>query len=159
MKNEKPVVKAENAHYLKGHASWLYCDNCNNTVAYLCYVTYRYFRFSFTCACGSEGWVENRFDDVDLRALEIGKLVQSPANKRYCCEHDESALFSPVLKNLKGYEAEVVCKKCDTRYIAFMQDFSVSNEDSVNFSLNVVCPSAFYYSGAFYFASIFKCQS
>lgn len=107
MSNEKPVVLAEKAHYLKGHASWLYCDQCNKTVAYLCYVTYRYFRFSFICACGSRGWVENRLGEVDLSSLEAGELAQNPANKRYCCAHDASALFSPVLKNLQAF---------DTRY-------------------------------------------
>ena len=114
---EKPIVKAENAHFLKGHASWLYCDNCNKTVAYLCYVTYRYFRFSFTCNCGTKGSVENSYGELDMSKLPVGELERSGANKRFCCSKDKSALFSPVPKNLKSYEAEVVCKDCDTRYV------------------------------------------
>ena len=114
---DKPNVKTENTHFLKGHASWLYCDGCNKTVAYLCYVTYRYFRFSFTCACGHTGWVENQYDGIDnLSDLPTGQLKQGGANKRYCCGNDESALFSPVPKNLKNYDAEVVCKTCGTKY-------------------------------------------
>jgi hypothetical protein len=114
---EKPILKAENAHFLKGHASWLYCDNCNKTVAYLCYVTYQYFRFSFACNCGSKGSVENSYGELDLSKLQIGELERSEANKRFCCSKDKSALFSPVPKNLKSYEAEVVCKECGIRYV------------------------------------------
>ena len=117
MPAEKPVTTAENAHFLKGHASWLYCDHCNGTVAYLCYVTYRYFRFSFICSCGGHGFVENRFGEIDLQALPAEELIRSPVNKRYCCARDELALFSPVPKNLQAYSAEVVCKQCDTRYV------------------------------------------
>ncbi|MDL2318576.1 hypothetical protein LJC74_05825 [Eubacteriales bacterium OttesenSCG-928-A19] len=116
MPKEKPVVKRENAHYLKGHASWLYCDKCNKTVAYLCYVTYRYFHFSFECSCGCHGWVENSYGEIDLQSLPMGEVVRSTTNKRYCCANDEAALFSPVPKNLQAYKAQIVCNQCNTRY-------------------------------------------
>ncbi len=116
MANEKPEVAANNAHFLKGHASWLYCDGCNKTVAYLCYVTYRYFAFSFTCKCGCSGWVENKYGGVDVSGLAKGELAHSAANNRYACSRDGSALFSPVAKNLASYTAEVVCKQCNTKY-------------------------------------------
>ena len=116
MQKDSPIVKTENAHYLKGHASWLYCDNCNKTVAYLCYVTYRYFRFEFVCSCGCHGFAENKIENIDLDALPEGELVRSIHNKRYCCENDESPLFSPVPKNLKSYMADVVCMECSKRY-------------------------------------------
>ena len=117
MPHEAPTVRARNAHYLKGHASWLYCDQCGKTMAYLCYVTYRYFRFAFTCACGSEGEVENRVGEVDLQSCAVGEPVRSAANKRFCCANDGAALFSPVPGHLAAYRAEVVCKACDTRYV------------------------------------------
>lgn len=113
---QKPIVKAEQAHFLKGHASWLYCDHCNKTIAYLCYVTYRYFHFSFVCSCGTQGCVENKYEDFDGQASLPDKPSCNPANKRYCCVHDNAALFSPVAKNLKSYTAEIVCKQCNTRY-------------------------------------------
>ena len=116
MAAQKPIIKTDNAHFLKGHASGLYCDGCNKTVAYLCYVTYQYFHFSFICACGCHGSVENRYDDTDVKDLPAGSLMQNESNKRYCCENDRSVLFSPVPKNLRGYSAEVVCKECKTRY-------------------------------------------
>ena len=120
---KKPVVTACNAHYLKGHASWLYCDSCNKTVAYLCYVTYRYFRFDFTCACGCRGFVENRYEGADLSGIAAGEPIRSATNKRYCCAMDESPLFSPVPKNLKAYSAEIVCRECGVRYAA-SEDFT-----------------------------------
>lgn len=116
MQKEKPIVTAENAHFLKGHASWLYCDSCNKTVAYLCYVTYQYFEFSFVCSCGSKGHVQNKYSDINLQELSSGELKLNPANKRFCCTNDDSPLFSPVAKNLKSYKAEIVCKKCNTHY-------------------------------------------
>lgn len=114
--SEKPKVTTQNAHFLKGHASWLYCDECNKTIAYLCYVTYRYFHFTFTCTCGCSGWVENKYGEIDLSACPIGELARSSTNKRYCCANDEAALFSPVPKNLKAYHAKIVCKECNTCY-------------------------------------------
>lgn len=116
MASKKPVVTGKNAHFLKGHASWLYCDGCNKTVAYLCYVTYSYFRFSFACRCGCHGSVENRYGDIDLPGLPLGQLIRSAANNRFACEKDSAPLFSPVYKNLKAYRAELVCKQCSTRY-------------------------------------------
>lgn len=117
MSKEKPTVVAHNAHYLKGHASWLYCDNCNKTVGYLCYVTYSYFKFSFVCLCGCSGSVENTYKDNAWRSAPLGELMRNPVNKRYCCANDQSALFSPVPKNLSSYCAEIVCKECNTKYI------------------------------------------
>ena len=117
MEKTRPTVKAENAHFLKGHASWLYCSCCHKTIAYLCYVTYSYFHFSFSCDCGSTGVIENSYGDIDLQGLSIADLSHNPVNKRYCCAHDNSALFSPVPKNLRAYRAEVVCMSCHTRYV------------------------------------------
>ena len=116
MPTDKPFVKTENAHYLKGHASWLYCDGCNKTVAYLCYVTYSHFRFEFDCLCGTHGYAENYFSNDSLENFPLGKASCNAANRRYCCEKEKSPLFSPVPKNLKSYSADVVCKACGTRY-------------------------------------------
>lgn len=116
MATEKPEVAASNAHFLKGHASWLYCDSCKKTIAYLCYVTYRYFKFSFTCKCGSNGWVENRYGQVTLTNLPVGSLRQKATNNRYCCSKDGNSLFSPVPKNVENYTAEIVCRQCNTKY-------------------------------------------
>ena len=112
----KPTTSTQNARFLKGHASWLYCIACNKTVAYLCYVTYTYFKFSFRCSCGCEGYAENSYGIPDLGELPSGELVKSGANNRLCCAEDGSPLFSAVPKNLRSYSAEVVCKACGTYY-------------------------------------------
>ena len=113
---EKPVTKTENAHFLKGHASWLYCDGCQKTIAYLCYVTHSYFRFSFTCSCGAVGWAENAYADVDMQKAQSMQPARNPANKRFCCANDGAALFSPVPKNLRTYSAKAICKQCNAAY-------------------------------------------
>lgn len=77
MAKEKPAVEVKDAHFLKGHASWLYCDKCNKTVAYLCYVTYRYFHFSFVCLCGNHGWAKNQYGEIELQDLSTGSLQLS----------------------------------------------------------------------------------
>ena len=115
MPKQKPTVTTERSHYLKGHASWLYCDGYNQTVAYLCYVTYQYFRFEFSCTCGSHGVAENSFAGPSPEDLLVATPTRN-ATKRFCCQKDGSPLFSPVPKNLKAYQADVVCKACATRY-------------------------------------------
>lgn len=87
-------------------------------MAYLCYVTYRYFAFEFTCKCGCHGKAVNSFGDIDLESLPIGELKVNPENKRFCCAQDDSALFSVVSKNLTSYHAEIVCKECGTKFMA-----------------------------------------
>jgi len=47
-----------NSRLLKNYGSWLYCTGCNETVAYICYTTYKWIRLSFTCNCGSSGSLE-----------------------------------------------------------------------------------------------------
>jgi hypothetical protein len=117
MAAQKPInVSLNNAHYLKSHASWLYCDVCNKTIAYLCYVTYGYFKFDFTCGCGAHGSAKNIFETVELDMLDKGSLEVKPENKKFCCEKDGDSLFSVVQKNLKSYSATVVCRKCKTKY-------------------------------------------
>lgn len=113
----KPLnVQLNNARYLKNHASWLYCSKCNKTVAYLCYVTYSYFKFDFVCNCGSHGTAENCFEELQCQNLPTASLKMSTGNKRYCCANDEAPLFSVVEKNVAAYKATVVCKQCKTRY-------------------------------------------
>lgn len=115
MQNKKVITKSlVNAHLLKDYASWIYCDCCNKTVGYLCYVTYGFFKIDFVCKCGSKGSVELRIDsDIGIETNDIS-LYQRKG--RYCCPMDDLPLFSIVDKNLEGYSIEVMCKKCKNNY-------------------------------------------
>ena len=103
-----------NARLLKDYASWVYCTSCGKTVAYLCYVTYDAFDFTFACACGSAGEVHIAFDEVQDATVDGRPLV--PVKNRLCCPQDHAPLVTFVEKNLDGYQCSVVCKGCSTRY-------------------------------------------
>jgi hypothetical protein len=103
----------KNSRLLKKYASWIYCDKCNNTVAYLCYVTYDLFDFKYECKCGSKGNVYIDFkEDTSKESNQKLKTIKN----RMCCPHDESALITIVDKNIKEYKFEIVCNACDTKF-------------------------------------------
>lgn len=105
-----------NSRLLKEYASWVYCTNCGKTVAYLCYVTYDDFNFTYSCACGSKGEVHISFDEVQDTSVGDKPLVA--IKNRLCCPNDESPLVTLVDKNLESYAYSVVCKNCNTQYVA-----------------------------------------
>lgn len=115
MSGKKQVYKELiNSRLLKNYGSWMYCDECNNTIGYLCYTTYMYFKFDFTCNCGSKGRLvlgEKLNNDLNT---DVDNLIIK--KNRLCCSADESPLFSIVTKNLINYEFEIVCKKCNRVY-------------------------------------------
>ena len=112
----KPIKKElSNSRLLKDYASWIYCAECNKTVAYLCYVTYDLFEFEYTCNCGSCGSVFIEFDhDEPMKSDSELHLVKS----RMCCPQDESPLFTLVEKNIKNVQIRIVCNGCKTEYRA-----------------------------------------
>lgn len=103
-----------NGRILKNNGSWMYCDKCNKTVAYLCYTTYQSFQFNFDCNCGNKGSFKLIYK-TDFAPREQTKELTLVKN-RLCCPVDESALFTIVEKNIKDVTYAVVCKKCGTRY-------------------------------------------
>ncbi len=90
------------------------CDNCSNTVGYLCYTTYEYFSFSFKCNCGSKGSFE--LGEKSVSNIKLGNNLLLIRN-RLCCSFDQAPLFSVVDKNLKEYSYEVQCNKCFSNYL------------------------------------------
>ena len=110
----QPIKKIlENSRLLKDYASWIYCNNCNKTVAYLCYVTYDFFDFKYICRCGNKGKVciefeHNKPESSDKQLITI--------KNRLCCSEDNVPLLTIVGKNLKDYNCNVVCNKCNTNY-------------------------------------------
>lgn len=103
-----------NGRLLKKNGSWMYCNKCNNTVGYLCYTTYQYYKFKFTCTCGNVGIFELGERVVSTQEGEKKALLLH--KNRLCCPNDDSPLFSVVGKNLRRYDYEVICKKCISCY-------------------------------------------
>ena len=102
-----------NSRLLKEYASWIYCTNCNKTVAYLCYVTYDQFSFRYNCNCG---YVHIEFEHDDEIIISDNSLCLT--KNRLCCPNDNSPLFTIVEKNLKNYKYDILCRECNTKFTA-----------------------------------------
>ena len=103
----------KNSRLLKEYASWIYCNGCNKTVAYLCYVTYDLFLFSYTCNCGSSGEVFIQFEHDP--PMQSDTPLQRVKN-RLCCPDDASPLLTIVDKNIAQYQFRIVCNTCHTEF-------------------------------------------
>jgi hypothetical protein len=105
--------KLVNTRMLKNTGSWIYCNSCNKTVAYLCYTTYSYFKFSYTCQCGNIGLLEigknENNDHMSKKKLILKK-------NRLCCPIDDSSLFSIVNKHTEASSFKIICKSCKIEY-------------------------------------------
>ena len=113
MARKAKQIKLENSKLLKEYASWIYCDACNKTVAYLCYVTYDLFDFEYTCKCGNHGCVFIEFEhDTPAKSKQPLQLVKN----RLCCPQDNSPLFTVVEKNIDEARFRIVCNTCNTEY-------------------------------------------
>ena len=99
---------------LKNTGSWLYCDQCDKTVGYLCYSTYQSFLFEFDCKCGSSGSLNLNYD-AQNSVVESSVGLEKIKN-RLCCPNDEAPLFSIVYKHIEAYSYSVVCNKYLSRY-------------------------------------------
>ena len=116
----KPKQKnLENSRLLKEYASWIYCTECNKTVAYLCYVTYDLFDFEYTCNCGNHGKVFIEFEHGDTsKSTQSLNMIKN----RLCCPNDQSPLLTIVDKNIKDWQYRIICNTCNT-------EFEVTNYD------------------------------
>ena len=105
------VKELINTRLANQYGGWIYCDKCNKSIGYLCYVTYDYFFFEYVCNCGSHGSAKLSF--VEKISEECsGNLILS--KNRYVCEQDQSPLFTVLTKNLKSYQIKVLCNQCGT---------------------------------------------
>lgn len=110
LKNKELV----NTRLANTYGGWVYCDGCNKTIGYLCYVTYNRFKIDYKCQCGNEGGVSLSFDDEDTPKDAEQKMLIN--KNRLCCPADESPLVTILSKKLMSYECEIVCRKCNTKY-------------------------------------------
>ena len=105
---------------LKKTGSWIYCDTCNKTVAYLCYSTYQSFKFEFICKCGSSGAIDLQYP-TDKKPILSSKDLNKKKN-RLCCPNDNKPLFTIIEKHIDRFSYSVACNTCQNSYV--IQDIS-----------------------------------
>jgi hypothetical protein len=108
-------LKIKNTRLLKIYASWIYCDKCNNTIGYLCYVTYDRFEFHYTCKCKNSGSIIIEKDDAAQENIPAEEEMITIKN-RLCCPEDHSPLITILTNKLESYSCEIVCKECGKLY-------------------------------------------
>lgn len=96
------------------YGGWMYCEGCQKTIGYLCYVTYQQFDFIYECQCGNEGSVHISFETEYKGEESKHKLV--PIKNRLTCPQDQSPLVSISDKKLKHYAYHAVCAQCHQVY-------------------------------------------
>lgn len=106
--------KLNNTRLANSYGGWLYCEGCNKTIGYICYVTYDVIMFEYKCKCGNHGSVNIGFvDDTTTKAAQPLITIRN----RLCCPADQSPLLTILHKNLKEYRCEIVCKDCNKKYL------------------------------------------
>lgn len=108
---KKDLIKSRLA---TNHGGWMYCDNCQQNIGYLCYVTYDKFTLNYECSCGCNGSIKLVFSD-DINTMKSKKEFIMCKN-RCCCPEDESPLFTILEKKVKTYDVEVLCHNCKKLY-------------------------------------------
>jgi hypothetical protein len=99
-----------NTRMLKKTGSWIYCNSCGKTVAYLCYSTYQKFAFQFCCQCGAAGGITVEKPDAVPDTKAVKSLYKNKS--RLCCPDDDAPLFSIVEKHIKSVSYQVTCNNC-----------------------------------------------
>lgn len=109
------VKTLEKTRLLKDYASWIYCENCNQTIGYLCYVTYDKIDFKYTCNCGNSGSLLIDFSENDT--IKSTNQPLSLIKTRLCCPIDDSPIITIQENKLSSYHYEIVCHSCSRSYI------------------------------------------
>ncbi len=84
LKNKELV----NTRLAANYGGWMYCDNCNENIGYLCYATYDRLELKYKCNCGSNGSALLDFADSQAGKSCNEELVT--INNRFCCPYDYS---------------------------------------------------------------------
>lgn len=96
------------------YGGWMYCDNCNENIGYLCYSTYDKLELKYTCNCGSQGSVLLDFEDSKIGKKCNNELVI--VKNRLCCPKDNDPLITLLDKKLASYDMKITCKSCESIY-------------------------------------------
>lgn len=103
----------KNTRLANAYGGWVYCEGCNKTIGYLCYVTYDLLKLEYRCKCGNHGSLDIAFESDTERIAEQPLVT---LKNRLCCPADESPLVTILAKNLDTYKYEVICKACNMKY-------------------------------------------
>lgn len=114
MARKLSVRELVNTRLANNYGGWIYCEGCNQTIGYLCYVTYDRFDLHYHCNCGNHGVARLAFDDEQPASSTEQRMVV--IKNRFCCPADNSPLVTVLAKNLLSYQCEIVCKACSTTY-------------------------------------------
>ena len=110
LKNKQLV----NTRLATNYGGWMYCDQCNENIGYLCYSTYDRLELNYQCNCGSRGEAVLDFEDSKTGQNCNDELVI--IKNRFCCPKDEEPLITILDKKVASYELKVTCKACSNIY-------------------------------------------
>lgn len=103
-----------NTRLAANYGGWIYCDNCNENIGYLCYSTYDRLELQYKCNCGSTGSILLDFEDSKIGQEcndELGVI-----KNRLCCPKDNEPLITLLDKKVANYEMKITCKSCKNIY-------------------------------------------
>lgn len=103
-----------NTRLATNYGGWMYCDNCNENIGYLCYSTYDRLELNYKCNCGSNGSVFIDFEDSKTGKVCNDELVI--VKNRFCCSKDNEPLITVLDKKVSDYEMKITCKSCESIY-------------------------------------------
>ncbi len=111
------VIKSKNlvnTRLAANYGGWMYCENCNENIGYLCYSTYDRLELKYKCNCGSDGSILLDFEDS-----RIGKNCNKELviiKNRFCCPKDNEPLITILDKKVASYEMKITCQSCESVY-------------------------------------------
>lgn len=103
-----------NTRLATNYGGWMYCEQCNENIGYLCYSTYDRLEFKYICNCGSNGSAVLDFEDS-----QIGKDCNDElmiVKNRLCCPKDNEPLMTILEQKVASYEMNITCKACQSIY-------------------------------------------
>lgn len=103
-----------NTKLATNYGGWMYCDNCNENIGYLCYSTYDKIELNYTCNCGSKGSLLIDFQDSTTGQTCDNELII--IKNRLCCPKDQKPLITILEKKLANYELKITCQSCTNIY-------------------------------------------
>ena len=103
-----------NTRLAANYGGWMYCDQCNENIGYLCYSSYDHLELHYQCNCGSKGSADITFEDSKTGSECDDELIT--IKNRFCCPKDQEPLIMILDKKVMSYEMKITCKDCGSIY-------------------------------------------